>query len=41
MDKEIEYDILMEFNYDGNDYVIFELNTFLETFTEELKRKFS
>ena len=30
MDKEIEYDILMEFNYDGNDYVIYTDNTYDE-----------
>lgn len=30
MDKEIEYDILMEFNYDGNDYVIYTDNSYDE-----------
>jgi hypothetical protein len=29
------------YHYDGNDYVIFELDTFLSTFTNELKGKFA
>ena len=41
--QDLDYVKLQHFNYhyNNNDYVIFELDTFLKTFTEELKKKFA
>lgn len=41
--NDLNYTDLQHFNYhyNGNDYVIFELDTFLKTFTNELKGKFA
>ena len=41
--QDLDYVKLQHFNYhyNNNDYVIFELDTFLKIFTEELKKKFA
>ena len=41
--EDLDYKKLQHtvYHYKDNEYVIFELNTFLKTFTEELKKKFS
>lgn len=41
--NDLNYTNLQHFNYhyDGNDYVIFELDSFLSAFTNELKGKFA
>lgn len=40
--KELDYTKLQHtvYHYKNNDYIIFELHTFLKTFTNELKEKF-
>jgi hypothetical protein len=41
--KDLDYTKLQHtvYHYKNNEYVIFELDTFLKTFTNELKKKFS
>lgn len=41
--EDLDYKKLQHtvYHYKDNEYVIFELDTFLKTFTEELKKKFS